>query len=68
MVDPFWQTAQEHLKNKSNNVLGGPGIRTQVPRDNASMPLPTELERAFVKGMDKEYYIQKLILCCKTKK
>ena len=32
------------------------------------MPLPTEPERAFVKGIDNEYYIQKLILCCKTQK
>ena len=28
---PFGQTAQERLKNKSNKVLGGPGIRTHVP-------------------------------------
>ena len=46
-------------EEKLNKCFGGPGIRTQVPRDNASTCLPTQPARSFVNGIPNNYYMEK---------
>ena len=56
-----WE-CMESPGEKLQQILGGPGIRTQVPLDNTLTCLPTQPTRFIVSGTHNEYYIGNSII------
>ena len=68
MVIPTLGLVLDLLKKINNKRLGGPGIRTQVPRGFPLARLPIQPSCLFVNEIHNKYYIENSIIMLENKK